>query len=369
MIWAAFLIEQKLLERRHKLWVAKYQRILDTVLESHPDPVLIVGTNGQPIAANIKGRELGRLSGRTHSQEYARSSECGTAEHAGREIPVTDQSDILAKVIIGRDRLKGVTPRPGVGPNCTFADIHGRHPKLQRAIEVARRAAAVDLPVLIVGETGTGKELFARAIHFASPRSRGPFVAVNCAAIPRSLLESELFGYVEGAFTGARRGGNAGKFELASGGTLFLDEIGDMPLDAQVTLLRVLEEKVITRLGARWATPVDVRIVAATNKDLATEARAGRFRNDLLYRLRVVVVELPPLRERMEDLPMLVSVLLQDVASRIDRGPFTVDEAVLDLIRRYAWPGNVRELRACLEHAALSARWRIQFPPCRGRSR
>jgi transcriptional regulator of acetoin/glycerol metabolism len=353
-IKAAFLIEQKLVEYRHKVFVAKYQSILDTVLESHPDPVLVVGTDGHPIAANTKGKELdNRLSSETCiDKRLPVSYRSGSTAPARREVPVTCKGNVVAKVIIGTNSLKAALTRLAPVDHGTFEAIYGRHPRLQKAVEVARRAAPLDLPVLIVGETGTGKELFARAIHFASRRSRGPFVAVNCAAIPRTLLESELFGYVEGAFTGARRGGSPGKFEIASGGTLFLDEIGDMPLDAQGALLRALEEKVITRLGARSPTPVDVRIIAATNKDLNAEVQAGRFRKDLLYRLRVVVIELPPLRERMEDLKLLVPALLQDIASRIGRGPFTVDERVFEILHRYAWPGNVRELRACLEHAA-----------------
>ncbi len=356
-IKAAFLIEQKLVEYRHRLFVAKYRSILDTVLESHPDPVLVVGTDGHPIAANTKGKELDNRSSRLSSEtsidkHLLVSYRSGSTAPGRREVPVTCEGNVVAKVVIGTNSLKAALTRLAPGDHGTFEAIHGRHPRLQKAVEVARRAAPLDLPVLIVGETGTGKELFARAIHSASRRSRGPFVAVNCAAIPRTLLESELFGYVEGAFTGARRGGSPGKFEIASGGTLFLDEIGDMPLDAQGALLRALEEKVITRLGARSPTPVDVRIIAATNKDLSAEAQAGRFRKDLLYRLRVVVIELPPLRERMEDLRLLVSVLLQDIASKIGRGSLTVDETVFEILQRYAWPGNVRELRACLEHAA-----------------
>jgi transcriptional regulator with PAS, ATPase and Fis domain len=201
--------------------------------------------------------------------------------------------------------------------------------------------------VLITGESGTGKEVFAQAIHNASNRRGGPFVAINCAAIPRDLLASELFGYDEGAFTGARRGGNIGKFELADGGTLFLDEIGDMPLDMQVVLLRVIEERNLVRIGGKKSIPVNVRIIAATHKDLAHEVANNRFRADLYYRLNVINIQLPPLRDRKGDIPLLVNKF----ASLLQWREVRIDSDAQSAIINYSWPGNIRELRNVIESA------------------
>lgn len=205
--------------------------------------------------------------------------------------------------------------------------------------------------VLIMGESGTGKELFAQAIHFHSDRSSHPLVMVNCAAIPESLLESELFGYVEGAFTGARKGGKLGKFELANQGTIFLDEIGDMPLSMQAKLLRVLQDRQIERVGGERPVPVDVRVISATNKDLATLVKEGSFRADLYYRLNVVTLHIPPLRERKEDLPDLVDYIISVMNTKLRRNVIGVTEEAMDLLMRHNWPGNVRELINVLEAA------------------
>lgn len=205
--------------------------------------------------------------------------------------------------------------------------------------------------VLITGETGTGKELVAQALHGASPRRAKPFIAVNCGAIAESLLESELFGYEEGAFTGSRRGGRVGLIEAASGGTLFLDEIGEMPLALQTRLLRVLEEREVTRVGSSRATPVDLRIIAATHVELDRRAADGRFRRDLYYRLNVLRIALAPLRERPEDIPLLLMSFLRAAGA----GAMVVDEPARALLQRYSWPGNVRELRNLAERLAVLA--------------
>lgn len=237
----------------------------------------------------------------------------------------------------------------GAGPRDPFAALVGRAPALLRAVEIARRAAPASSPVLILGETGVGKEVLARAIHAASPRAGGPFVAVNCGGIPRDLLASELFGYAPGAFTGATPRGKPGKFEAASGGTLFLDEIGELPPEAQTYLLRVLQEKEVVRLGSHVPVPVDARVVAATNRDLRQMVARGRFREDLYYRLNVVEIHLPPLRERPEDLPLLIRHLL--ASHGIHDVP--LEARLLEQLRQYAWPGNVRELRNVLERAVI----------------
>jgi two-component system response regulator HydG len=223
---------------------------------------------------------------------------------------------------------------------------------MRQAVALAARAAAGTCTVLIVGETGTGKEHVARGIHDASPRAAGPFVAVNCAALPEALLETELFGHERGAFTGAERR-HIGRFEMASGGTLFLDEIGDLPAGAQVKLLRVLQEREITRVGGDQTIRVDVRVVAATHRDLAAEVRAGRFREDLYFRIHVVPIHLPPLRERHEDVAPLVLSFLECFALKHCLPTRTITAEALDVLRRYHWPGNVRELENVIERLVV----------------
>ena len=217
---------------------------------------------------------------------------------------------------------------------------------------VIERVAPTTATVLISGESGTGKEIVARSLHRASAVRAGPFVKVNCAAIPEGLLESELFGYEKGAFTGATAR-KPGKFELADGGTLFLDEIGEMPLAAQPKLLRAIQEGRFYRVGGTETVHVSVRLVAATNKDLRAEVNAGRFREDLFYRLHVVPIELPPLRARPEDIPMLARLFLERFAAKLSRPVTGIDPAAMDALRAHAWPGNIRELENAIERATL----------------
>ncbi|MGQ9532489.1 MAG: sigma-54 interaction domain-containing protein, partial [Desulfotomaculales bacterium] len=235
----------------------------------------------------------------------------------------------------------------GARATFTFRDLVGASPSFRAAVEHARLAVRSEAAVLLEGESGAGKELFAQAIHNEGGRARGPFVAVNCGAIPRELIASELFGYVEGAFTGAARGGRPGKFELADGGTLFLDEIGEMPLDMQVVLLRVLQEKKVVRVGGTQMVPVDVRIIAATNKSLLREVEKGNFRRDLFYRLNIFHIKIPPLRERPGDVTLLARYFL---AKRIPAGrKLSFHPRTLKVLESYAWPGNVRELENLIE--------------------
>jgi transcriptional regulator with PAS, ATPase and Fis domain len=234
----------------------------------------------------------------------------------------------------------------------TFDDLVGRDPAFLEVLADARRVALTDVPALITGESGTGKELFAQAIHNASPRASHPFVGVNVAAIPRELLESELFGYEAGAFTGARARGHPGRFELADRGTLLLDEIGDMPLEMQAKLLRVLQERSVFRLGGTRAIPVRTRVLATTHRDLEQAVKAGSFRLDLFYRLRVVHLRLPPLRARRGDVRALTEHHLATLAQRMGRPPMSVSPAVMADLEPYAWPGNVRELANLLEGVA-----------------
>ncbi|MFA5535767.1 MAG: sigma 54-interacting transcriptional regulator [Bacillota bacterium] len=241
----------------------------------------------------------------------------------------------------------------GAQARFTFEDIITTNQRMQEIINDARLAAAGDSNILISGESGTGKEMFAQAIHNQSSRAKGPFVVVNCGTIPRELVSSELFGYSEGAFTGAKRGGNPGKFELASGGTIFLDEIGDMPFEQQIGLLRVIQEKTVVRLGGNHPIPVDVRIICATNKNLTEEMEKGNFRADLYYRLNVIPISILPLRKRPEDIVVLFEYFLK---KHYNANPQKVNQGVLACLSSYQWPGNVRELQNITERMLFRAK-------------
>jgi DNA-binding NtrC family response regulator len=230
--------------------------------------------------------------------------------------------------------------------------IIGDAPALKAVLASLERAAATDITVLLDGESGTGKELFARALHARGPRSGGPFVAINCAAIPEGLLESELFGYEKGAFTGA---GNRkpGRFELAHRGTIFLDEIGDLPLSLQAKILRALEERQFERLGGTVPVKVNVRVIAATNRDLRARVAARQFRDDLFFRLSVFPITIPPLRERAQDIPLLARHFVDRFCLEMKKPALTLSEAAGVALQGYAWPGNVRELQNCIERAVI----------------
>ncbi|MCX7951270.1 MAG: sigma 54-interacting transcriptional regulator, partial [Clostridiales bacterium] len=232
----------------------------------------------------------------------------------------------------------------------TFDKIIGVSNEFLNVIDMAKKSAKTDSTVLILGESGTGKELFARAIHNESKRKNKPFVAVNCAAIPESLLESELFGFEEGAFTGAKKGGKIGKFELANGGTIFLDEIGDMPLHLQVKLLRVLQERRIERIGSNKGLDIDIRIIAATHKNLEEMVLTGEFRQDLYYRLNVIPIKIPPLRQRKEDIKILMKHILKKCSVKINKNIKEFEGRVYECFLNYNWPGNVRELENTIEY-------------------
>jgi two-component system response regulator GlrR len=265
-----------------------------------------------------------------------------------------DSQELLQKVAEAV-KLGGITPAPtGTAGNDWRTGIITRSPRMEDLLRQAKRVADSDAAVLLHGESGTGKELLAQAIHRASRRAPAPFVAVNCGAIPEPLLESELFGHARGAFTGAVQA-HKGLFQTANGGTLFLDEIGDMPLALQVKLLRVLQEGEVRPVGAAQSVPVDVRIVSATHRDLDAQKAAGQFREDLYYRLNVVSLRLPPLRERREDIPLLATHFLRKLAERYKRpAPALAPEAIALLIAA-PWPGNVRQLLNLLEQATALA--------------
>ena len=251
-----------------------------------------------------------------------------------------------------RTRNENIALREEFDHSLMFEEIVGSSQSLRKVLKAVDKVAATDSTVLILGETGTGKELIARAIHKRSPRSSRAFIRVNCAAIPPELVASELFGHEKGAFTGAleRR---IGRFEAADGGTLFLDEIGDLPAETQITLLRVLQEREFERIGSTKPVQVDVRVLAATNRDLAADVDEGDFRQDLYYRLNVFPVNVPPLRDRIEDIPLLAQYLLERYAKKAGKKITTIDRLTLEMLQSYDWPGNVRELQNVIERAVI----------------
>src|SRR5713101_1897070 len=258
-------------------------------------------------------------------------------------------ADGFVMILRSIERVQKLVHRmTGARARLTFANVVGESPSLREALRLAKLASNSNSTVLLHGETGTGKEIFVQSIHNSSARADGPFVAINCAAIPRELINTELFGYEGGSFTGADRQGRPGKFEQAHGGTLFLDEIGDMPLDLQTTLLRAIETHTIVRIGGQRVIPADVRIIVATHKDLREEAQRGNFRSDLFYRLNVLTIHIPALRERVDDLPLLVQHFLLRLSRILGRSFMITPEAMVTL-QHYSWPGNVRELENMLE--------------------
>lgn len=234
-----------------------------------------------------------------------------------------------------------------------FQGIIGASAQMQKIFDLITNASRSDAPVIIYGESGTGKELVARAIHRLSERFRGPYVKINCAALTESLLESELFGHVKGAYTGAVKD-RSGRFETAHGGSIFLDEIGDLPLATQVKLLRVLEEKIVERVGANTSIPVDVRIISATNRDLKELIESDIFRKDLYFRINVIPVHLPPLRERIEDIPLLADAFFRKIRLKVNKKFTAISRETMAALMNYTWPGNVRELKSAFEYACVT---------------
>lgn len=267
--------------------------------------------------------------------------------------PILDSEKRIQEVIFVFQEVKKVRKLAGRISSghavYTFDKIIGKNENFLKVIGYCNKIANSKSTILITGESGTGKEVFAQSIHNICDRKDESFIAVNCGAIPRSLIESELFGYEEGAFTGAKRGGCPGKFEIADGGTIFLDEIGEMSLDMQTKLLRVIEERVINRIGGRKPIPVNVRIIAATNKDLKEEVEKGNFRKDLYYRLNVLPVYLPPLRERKDDIPLLIDFFMNTISKRLNKKKVEIPKEYMEYLINYSWPGNIRELENIIE--------------------
>ena len=269
-------------------------------------------------------------------------------------VPIITDQGVEGAVIVLKDvhEIKRLVQDTTVSDIATdFSQFLGNCGRIRELKELASRVAASNSTLLIQGESGTGKELLARAIHQSSRRRNNAFIAINCGAIPENLLESELFGYEDGSFTGARKGGKLGKFELAQNGTIFLDEIGDIPLHLQVKLLRVLQEKRVERIGGSRSTPVDVRVIAATHRNLEKLVASGEFREDLYYRLNVIPLGIPPLRERREDIPLLVAHYLEHYARVLGKKINGITPDAAAILNRYHWPGNVRELSNVIEYA------------------
>ncbi|MEQ8174732.1 MAG: sigma 54-interacting transcriptional regulator [Syntrophomonadaceae bacterium] len=350
--------------------------ILRNIIINMSDGILIVDVNGNVEDMNPMAREILKesleflhfcannkdksvlwrmlnLGQPFRDEEYMITTKKGNVHFLASGSPIhNEQGEIQRGVIIVRpikEVHRLINRFTGAAAKFHFEDIAYQSSVMARVIELAQMAASKDSNVLLEGESGTGKELFAQAIHNKSRVARGPFVALNCGAIPRELIASELFGYAEGAFTGAKKGGNPGKFELAAGGTIFLDEIGDMPLEEQSALLRVIQEKSITRVGGNRLIPVDVRIICASNKNLYEEVKKGNFRQDLYYRLHVLAIQIPPLRERPQDIPVLFRHFLKSTFGFDQESIGQIDPRIYLVFEKYLWPGNVRELQNVTE--------------------
>ncbi|MEL7568821.1 MAG: sigma 54-interacting transcriptional regulator, partial [Dehalobacterium sp.] len=369
------------------------QKLLFKILDNIQDVVMVLDTDTTIVYANeayakilgvpvkkVLGRRLDKIEPNALAIEVLRS---GIARHNHRDyvssvgidtiggaFPLFEEGKVIGCVSIFYNvseveelngelqRTKGVADYLQEQLNqreqlpYSFKEFIGENRRLKRTLEMAAKVAKTNSTVLILGESGAGKEVLARAIHNSSPQKNKPLIKVNCAAIPETLLESELFGYEEGAFSGAKKGGKIGKFELAHKGTIFLDEIGDMSLNMQSKLLRVLQEKELERVGGTKTIKLDIRVIAATNRDLEKMIEEGSFRQDLYYRLSIVPLRLPPLRERKDDIPALSQKFLGQFSE--DSGAdITLSPQVLRVLQAHDWPGNVRELQNVLEHACI----------------
>lgn len=355
-------VEQMLRAREAERRTAIMQAMVRLASRWPADTAVAVDRSGSVIGAL---HELGAsFTGQSAAAESTRRALADAVRNTGHS--PTELNLPLGRGIVYPVRVDGVTvgaclvvPREVPSPRESsrrhdaaarrtrygFQDLLGQSASLRQAIEIASAAAETELPVLLQGESGTGKELFAQGIHSAGVRSRAPFVVVNCAALPRELVESELFGYVGGAFSGSRREGSVGKFEAAHGGTIFLDEVAELPATAQAALLRVLQEGEITPVGAAHTRLVDVRVIAATNRDLTAWVTAGEFRSDLYYRLNVLGIDLPPLRNRTDDIDALAERFLADASADLGRPATVLTDEHYARLRQHNWPGNVRELK------------------------
>ena len=296
------------------------------------------------------------ITGHGSVETAVEAMQLGAADYLTKPVNLQELRTKLPRAVDAvRDRAMNVELRRQLDKRFGFENIIGHSAPMQRLFEMLARVSETSVTVLVLGESGTGKELVAQAIHRNSARKDQPFVAVNCAALAEGLIESELFGHVKGAFTGAVTAKD-GRIVYATGGTLFLDEVGDMPLETQAKMLRVLENRTVVPVGGNQEVPVDVRLVAATNRDLAAMVKEGTFREDLLFRLQVVTLNLPPLRERTGDIPILIDHLIGEMNREHARGVEGITPEARTLLVRYPWPGNVRELRNCIENMVVLSR-------------
>lgn len=299
--------------------------------------------------------EVVLITGHASAETAVSAMKEGACDYITKPLNIEELRMILAKALEKRRLLsENIYLKKQLREKFGFANIIGNSPAMQNVFKLMQRIIKTDSTVLVMGESGTGKEIVAKAIHFNSPRQDKPFVAVHCGAIPETLLESELFGHTKGAFTGAHRE-KIGKFESAHNGTIFLDEIGTMPLHLQIKLLRVLQEQEIERVGSNSTVKLDVRVIAATNVSLENEVRNGRFREDLYYRLNVIPLVVPPLRERQEDIVPLARFFLTKYCNEMKRAPLTISRQALEAMEKYDWPGNVRELENAIERLVALA--------------
>lgn len=366
---------------RDKRWTDLFRTILDTISEG----VVLIDREGRMTHINRPAKKLLNLDERTapgaeifgpHVRErvmnviktgegvYDELTEGSDYRYTSTLVPIRAGDAVDEVVFVMQEaeyarkieqKIRRRLANKGLVARKTFEDILGDSPEMNEAVRTAKQYAVVNSTVLITGETGTGKEMFAQSIHNYSSRCDEAFVAVNCATIPANLLESELFGYAEGAFTGAKRGGKAGLFELAHNGTIFLDEIGETSLDMQARLLRALEERQIMRIGDDRVIPVNIRVIAATNKDLKKLVEEGRFRNDFYYRLNVLSLRLPPLRSCCSDLRTMISHFVARYAAEHGREPVAFTEGGMRVFMEYPWPGNVRELKNVIERLTVTS--------------
>jgi len=371
--------DQIRIQKKNRELTIANNRMTD-IFETMSDGVLVIDDQGVVIQINpvceqiigrpaqeLLGREIKEILGRdvrgvhttlTRKESFSDSELMidtinGRIHCMSSGMPIIDDEGIVTGAVIlvrPMEKVQKLVNRlSGAQAVFHFKDVIGNSDAIAEVIRIASLAAAGSSNILLEGESGTGKEVLAQSIHNRSCRRKGPFVAVNCGAIPRELIGSELFGYADGAFTGAKRGGRPGKFELAAGGTLFLDEIGDMPLEQQVALLRVLQERKISRIGDDKVIPIDFRVICATNKNLIYEVEKGTFRQDLYYRLNVVSITLPPLRSHLEDIPILVDHFLEVIGREWGSEIIDIDHRVMECLKQYHWPGNVRELQNIVE--------------------
>lgn len=381
VVSAAAAIKNMLLAQRAQAELKKNSRLRTLILDSLFDGLMMLDRSGSvtyinPSAAKMiyvnpkeaMGKKMSDLvpfkpvamqalhSGEGYTdKEIVVETARGSQRFSQTAILLRDEEGAIEGVVDIFRELKQVqkmvNQMVGATAQFTFDDLVGETPQVKECIRLGRIAANCNSNTLIEGESGTGKELIAQAIHNASTRASGPFVAINCGALPRDLIESELFGYEEGAFTGARKGGRPGKFEMAFGGTVFLDEIGEMPLDMQVKFLRVLQDRKVMRIGGQQYVDIDVRIIAATNKDLAEDVNLGNFRLDLYYRLNVLQIKVPPLRSRQMDILVLADYFLKKLCARSGFAQKTFSLGAKKLLTNFHWPGNIRELENVIERA------------------